>query len=758
MYQNDSQANRSAGVGPVARPLMSRPLVRFATNNELEAAAAVNDAPEVELEPEQHSVLAGHIRRAWQRNKLFKEKVALDLLRCLRARRGIFSQDELNQMAQSGGLNFVWVDLTETKCRAASAWIREVVFPPGDVPFEFEPSAMPDLPLEYKQAIVAQAAQRAQQAMLAMSQSGQGVLSQDEFRAMAVEIGEQMRDEVQETYMRTARRKAQRMKEIVKDSMAEGGWDEAMDAFVEDFVTYPAAILEGPVYGHTNQLTWLPGWKAGVRQKTIQRWTCRSPFDVFPAPYAKDCQKGDFIVRLRFQRSELFDCIGLEGFNEEAIREALDRYSEGHLEAWLWTEAERQRLEQYTYYTWLSPAGVIDALWYWGGVPGWKLMDWRVKGWESLDPDKDYEVDAILIGPYVVRCEINKDPLKRRPFYNASFDKIPNAFWGRSVPDLAAGCQKMVNGAASALADNMGHASGPMVWVHIDRFADGESSTDVYPFRVWQLKSDPTQGANPGVGFFQANDNSEKLMALIERWETKADDATGIPRYTYGNERVGGAASTLGGLSLLMNNAAKGLRRAIGNIDIHVIAPSVTRSYVYHMLYHDDVAAKGDCFVKASGAISLLIKETQTQARIQMLQTTNNPIDLQILGVDGRTELMRQTFKALEIPIDGIVPTSEQLKQRQAAEQEAAAQAQQQQAEMLAQQQAAEQEAAERALALKREEMDRKDALEREKLAAESKRTALQVAGTLRAARLRKPGGVKFQYDGAGNIAAATES
>ena len=27
---------------------------------------------------------------------------------------------------------------------------------------------------------------------------------------------------------------------------------------------------------------------------------------------------------------------------------------------------------------WLSPPGVIDALNYWGSVPGWKLMSWGV--------------------------------------------------------------------------------------------------------------------------------------------------------------------------------------------------------------------------------------------------------------------------------------------------------------------------------------------------------------------------------------------
>lgn len=110
---------------------------------------------------------------------------------------------------------------------------------------------------------------------------------------------------------------------------------------------------------------------------------------------------------------------------------------------------------------------------------------------------------------------------------------------------------------------------------------------------MWQLKSDPTQGVNPGIGFFQADDRSASLMATYEKWEVKADDATGIPRYTYGNEHIGGAGDTASGLSMLMNSAAKGLRRAISNIDGNVIAPTVNDTFINEMLYNPDESIKG---------------------------------------------------------------------------------------------------------------------------------------------------------------------
>lgn len=746
MFMQQS-AQRLTGVG-------INPMVRVASLEDIERSQQSEDAAKTaDLSVASESMLAGHIRKQWQTNKIFKEKVSLRLLKALRARRGVYSAAELAQLEQTGGLNFVWVDLTETKCRAASAWIREVLMPVNDRPWMLKPSPMPELPDEKKREIVQQAAEQAQAVMLESNQSGGGVMSRDEFRSVAGEIGEKLRDEVQARYRREAERRAERMTEAIADCMAEGGWEEAMDSFVEDFVTYPAALMKGPFYGHKRQLKWLPGWQLKVENAKIQKWARVDPFDAFPAPYARDCQSGDFIERVRYTRQELFDCIGLDDYREEEIRKALRDYTRGHLEAWLWTEAERQRLQQDSYYTWLSPAGVIDALHYWGSVPGFVLMSWQVRGWEDLDPVREYEVDAILIGPYVIRCAINRDPLGRRPYWKACYDATPGAFWGRSVPDLAETCQKMVNAAASALADNLGMASGPMLWTHIDRLADGEDANAVFPWRVVQLKSDPTQGVNPGVGVLQIPDNSVNLMATIEKWEIKADDSTGIPRYTYGNERVGGAADTYSGLSMLMNNAAKGLRRAIGNVDVHVMQPTVTSSYIYNMLWHPDPAIKGDCVPVPRGAAAILVKEAQTQAKLQGLALVgSNPEDMAIVGKKGRAKQLRDVFKAIEVDAEGIVPSDDELEQRMKQEADAIAQQQQAEAEALEQQRQMEAEA-------KGQDHAHAERMEAIKGNARLRELGASLAADVAKERERaraRPKSLKFDYDGEGNVARAS--
>lgn len=646
------------------------PLVRALNLKQLIQREAEKAPEPVVLEEDTWPALVSHVRASWGVNKLSKMLIDLKLLDCLRARRGVYSAGDMTMMQENGGVNIVWADLTETKCRAASAWIREIVLPVGEQPWGLDPSPLPDLPKTLKVAVVNKALASAMQVMQQAAQAGDEVMDPGAFRDLVLELGEKLRDDAVKTYKGIAKTRAKRMETVIADRLAQGDYETAMDGFVEDFVTYPAAILKGPIYKRHKRLSWAEGWKPQVTNNPAQSWERVAPFDVYPAPSARNPQQGDFIERIRFRRDELHDLKGLPGYQDDQIDGALKDYSNGHLEGWLWTEAERQRLEQETMYMWLSPAGVIDALNFWGSVPGWKLMSYGVHG---LEETKEYECNIVICGRYILYAALNSNPLGQRPYRKACYDEVPGAFWGRSIPDLASTSQRMCNGIACALADNLSIASGPQAWVHIDRLADGEQSLDLRTWKVWQLKSDPTQGVNPGIGFFQPDDRAASLMATYEKWEVRADDATGIPRYTYGNEHIGGAGDTASGLSMLMNSAAKGLRRAIGNIDMNVIAPTINDTFVNEMVYNPDEGIKGDNVVVPRGAAAILIRESAQQHRIQFLGMTANPFDAAVITPKYRAALLRETAAAMELPVDEVVPSDEEIE----AQMKAAVEAQQ---------------------------------------------------------------------------------
>lgn len=333
-----------------------RPFVRFMPPD-AGGEAGDQDAQEPPDERvfENETALAAHVRKAWERNKLARTRITQRLLKCLHARRGVYSAQELDQLAQRGAMNVVWVDLTEEKCKAAAAWLREVLMPVSDFPFDTEPTPVPDLPQEVRVSILERAAANMAEKMSAAAASGAAPPSIEEFRESVLRAAEEMDKTVRAEIDRRAREAAKRMRKRIADTMAEGGWDDAMDAFIEDLVTYPAAVLHGPTYKHSRSLKWGPGGAVGVEEKSQQSWEWIDIFDVYPDPNARDCQTGDFIVRRRYTSADLFDCIDMPGYNGEQIRAALRDYSEGHLEGWIWQEAERRKLQAETLYSFLSP-------------------------------------------------------------------------------------------------------------------------------------------------------------------------------------------------------------------------------------------------------------------------------------------------------------------------------------------------------------------------------------------------------------------
>jgi hypothetical protein len=645
-------------------------------SNEQMAARDKPKAPDESQFSIPDSPLGAHIRTVWGRVKIYRQNIDERLLACLRARRAVYSPDELQVLSANGGLNVVYTDLTETKCKAGSAWIRDIVMPAGEQAWGLDPTPIPDLPKPIEAALKKAAGAQIRAEMQQQADAQQPVMTKEEFFLKAADAYDRMRDRLVEEYRKRAKAASDRMEQNIADLMAEGGYEDAMDGFIEDFVTYPLAVLKGPIFEKRREIRWGTNFEAIVEEVIRPAWSRVSPFDFYPAPNLSSTQQGDLIERIRFTREQLQSYVGVPGWNDEQIKTCLVLYHAGRIDNWLWTESERQRLENMTLYNWLSPAGLIDALHYWGSVPGWMLLDWGVDPAEIGDVTVEYEVSAVLIGQFVVHAAVNSHPLKMRPYWTASYDTIPGALWGRSVPDLAAVSQKFCNATASALADNLSMASGPMVWVHANRLADGFNDLGIAPWKVFQLKESEvsTSGTNPGMGFFQPDSNAGELQDLYDKWEMKADDATGIPRYSYGNEHTTGAAATLGGLQTLMDAAGKGLRRATSSID-KAVKGTIYMTWVYEMLYGEDQSAKSDCAVVPRGANALLIKAAAAQNRTQALATTANPIDMQIIGATGRAKLLREAFKAMELP-DGIVPDDRtiEMQAEQAAQQPSPAQ------------------------------------------------------------------------------------
>lgn len=612
--------------------------------------------PELDVDGIRHNYIASQIAQAWERNKIARQPVDRRLLACLRMRKGEYGPDELAAIGRSGANSTIYMKIAATKCRALVAWLKEILLQPGDRPCGLEPRPVPQLPPEIKKLVIAQAVQKARQMMVNAAQSGQGTMTPDEFKAVAMAATDYFETQVKSEYRERSKKAALQMQDVCNQTMDDGGFDAAFAEYLEFFATYPTATLKGPFDHKIRRLKWGPNFQPLVEEVIVKSWRAVNPFDCYPAPMAKSSQERDFIERLRIPQSELYNMIGLPDYDEQAIRWVLDNKERGLLRNWIWTDSERALLENDTTFNWFAQDDLIDALHYWGSVDGTKLLMWGVKG--DIDPQRRYEVDAIMIGSRIISCCINRDPLGRRPYREASFEHIPGSYWGRGVPELCESAQDMCNAAARAISNNAGIASGPMMGINVDRMPPGENLTHMYPWKIFQFNRDDTGGsgtANAPLQFFQADMVVDKLLAIFEKFDQRSDDDTGIPRYTYGDEKMQGAAATLGGLQMLMNAAAKGVRRAISEIDMKVLAETYYDVFVHCMIHVADPQIKGDCVVVPRGSAALLIKDQAQQGRQMALgYLAQTPIAMQLVGMKRYADILREFLKGLHLPADSV--------------------------------------------------------------------------------------------------------
>ena len=192
----------------------------------------------------------------------------------------------------------------------------------------------------------------------------------------------------------------------------------------------------------------------------------------------------------------------------------------------------------------------------------------------------------------------------------------------------------------------------------------------MYPWKEWEFDSDVTGGQVP-IAFFQPAMHAPEIMGIYNNYLLQADEISGIPRYAYGSEKVSGAAATASGLAQLMEAHGKGVQKAASYIDKGLIEPCTFNQFLDNQLISPSERFIGDVHPVAKGASAISIKGAQEMRRNEFLQITANPVDLSIIGKEGRAKLLKERTKDLGWQTSNIVPeTTEQPEQQQPSPEE----------------------------------------------------------------------------------------
>lgn len=650
--------------------------------------SAVPPAPDLLL-------LANHIRSAAQAAVDHRQQVGITdrLLESQRQRKGEYDPAKLAKIQATGGTD-LYFNITDPKCFDGEAWIEDTTAPIKDRPWALMPTPMPDLPQNLKDQIAQMAVGEIQRA------------AAEQGRPVDARLVYEVANEVYEREMRAVREAAQkradRAAQKLEDLLVEGGFLEAYGEFLRNVCTYQAGVIKGPVLRRVKRSKWENGRLVST-EETVPTWQAVNPHDFYPAPNTLDLNRGYICERIRMDKAELARMRDVDGWNRTEIEAALAASPDRGTTTtpWLTGESERAQLEDRSAIESVGGpgAGILEGWEFWGCVSSAMLREWNLKGGsglagQTLEDDYAYhEVQAVYIHDRVVKAVLNPDILGRRPYFRACFENVPGSIWGKSIPEKMRDCQIAYNAAIRNLLDNQALCSGPQGMVDLDILAEGEDPRQITPWRMWRYYGNKiNNGTGNAAGrraveFFSVDSHAQELLAIAEYFENKADDRTLIPRFVHGSEPAGkGAAGTASGLGMLMNAASKGIKAVIANIDRDVIRPLIEMLYAWLMTYGDaeEIAQMaGDCRVVARGATGLLVREQTQMRRQEFLNTTNNPTDLQITGIEGRAEVLRAIAADLDLPSAEVVPDRQTLlariqqQQMQAmAEAEAAAETQ----------------------------------------------------------------------------------
>ena len=660
-----------ATMNPQAIPVnpgQGRGLLRIVSNAQLEQqeqaeAKKVEDAQQQAIVEDQ---LASHIRARMTDMRNFRnaEGISERLLSALRTYKGMYDTGKLAEIKTFGGSE-VYARVTSTKCRAATALLRDVYLT-QERAWDVEPTPVPEVPDSINQDIE-QLVNVEVQRMLSAGEQVDQQMVEDRVAGL--------KKAATRASKKVAHDEAEKAGMKLDDILTEGNFYEAFAEFLIDLPIFPFAVMKGPEVRRVVQTKWVN--KRPVQESIPKMfWKRVSPFDLYWSPGAATVDQAEFIERIKVTRRELNNVKGLPGYNTEAIDSVLDMSYIDGLHQW-WDTIDTARAELEDRERWARTAtSLIDTAEFTGHVSGKLLLEWGMTEDQVPDPREEYFITAWLIDRYVIKAQINPATNQRAPYFITSFEQVPGALIGYGVPDLLEDVQTICNASARALVNNASIASGPQVIINDAVMQPGETD-DLYPWKRWHVNYDPvlvTSGTK-AIEFFQPKMNAPELMGIYEKWSAMGDEISAIPKYMTGDQKVGGAGRTASGLAMLMGNASKTLQNVAASIDRDIISLVLHGLFDLIMLTEPDTF-RGDELIVVKGVNHAVKREQDRMRQLEFLQLTGNPIDMAILGPEGRANILRSIAQNLGLEHERTIPDDDQIQQNIAQQQQMASQGQ----------------------------------------------------------------------------------
>ena len=569
--------------------------------------------------------------------------------------------------------------LTPMKMRAARAMLTDIIKQSGDKFYVLSPTPKPNIPKSARKKIMSQLAQEV--VAFFAQRGGLPIENPQELAAFYVSIivrAATMHDEVSRREMEWARTRCERMDQLIHDQLVEAKFGETFNKIVGYMCVYGTAVLVGPyprveATCECKEDDELDGVLKYTREYTTRPvYEAVSPWDCYPAPNAKRIEDGTFCMKVRYTANALWQYAEAEtenrqeGWQGKTVRALLSQYPKGGVRLELDSyDLVRREMEKNTLIS--SEDCTLEGIRCFASVRGSMLINFGIV--KTPDGDKViyhqyYKTEAIIIAGYVVYCRIIDDRMAL-PLAKVCLYESPDSWWGDSLADILYSAQNLQNNALKNIILNGALSSnGMFVCNAVNRVVslDGSPALAVRAGKMFGFKE---SGAGTGapISVLKVEDTTQSQLALLKAASEMADDDSGIPQYTIGSSRtLTGAGRTASGLAMMSEAACRVINMCICDIGLHLIIPVVKNTHVYNLLNSDDMSIKGDVEVNPSGLMGKILREAESQRRIQTTEMLGrHPIYSRALSVEAFFELLRPELESLGVNPDRIIPSKERM-------------------------------------------------------------------------------------------------
>ena len=351
------------------------------------------------------------------------------------------------------------------------------------------------------------------------------------------------------------------------------------------------------------------------------RIECIKVENCYPDPdCGTDIQNGKFFFEKipEVNRRALQEMAKDPNYNADAIKMALD---EGPMDES--SNAHKDSKKPYT--LWIRTGAV----------------DWKANG-----EDKSLDFCVItMVNDRIIKIAPYPLEQKRFPYRMLCWEPRDNSWTGIGIPE------------------QMGYSVGPQV-LELDGIIepiDGED-TKLRPYKRWKVRSalpgvDAMQEAKNAMAFLEFPNYLDAIMPVIRWWLEMAENTTGLSLLLQGQA----VTDAVGVSQQLMNNSTTNLRLIVKEWDDKVCKPLMEDFYEWVQLYGPE-DAQGDAVVEALGSTSLIVKELQQQALLQISQQVLQPV----YGISPK-KWMSIYLEGFQIDAETLAMTEEERQQLEAA-------------------------------------------------------------------------------------------